>query len=727
MSDIQAIRDNLPIIQVASEYGLLITRQGNRHFISCPWHSEKTPSAELYPAQNKGFCHGCKQRFDSIDLWAHFNNCNNTEAVKRLAERFESNQQQKKRIVATYDYVDGRGELLFQAVRMEPKGFYQRRPDGRGGWVNNLKGIELVPYRLTELTAAIEQDQIIFIVEGEKDVESLNKHGLVATCNSGGAKKWTELHSQYFPAGCRVAILPDNDEPGREHGQIVAAQLHKRGCIVKVISLPELPPKGDVSDWLGAGHTQDELSQLVGNAPFWEPVQSEPVIGLKHFHYTELGSAERLLYQNAGNVRFCPELNLFLVWDGKRWKKDTDGGIKRLAMQMVRGMYDISNVPEPEVQLKWAKTCESRAKLEAIVELTKALPGVPISINELDQEKYFVNCLNGTIDLKTGKLLPHNKEHNITHLLAFEYRPYDANKDCSRWVQFLCEITDNNLEIMRYLWKLAGLCLSGDTSEHVLNIFYGAEGRNGKGVFIQILQDILGELQCNLPFATFEPKNAGGIPCDIASMANKRLVIAQESNEGKRIDEATVKSLTGGDMLTGRFMRCDFFQFKPTHKIIMSTNNRPVIKETSNAIWARLRLIPFEVSFEGREDRRLIEKLQKEMPEIFAWCVAGFSEWQREGLEPPECIKQVCREYRAKEDVIQIFIDECCCTNEHVSAAAKDLYDTFITWAARNGEKPITRRVFYDRLESRKFKKYMSNGITRFKSIGLLDFKRSIS
>ncbi|WP_169717786.1 DNA primase [Sporomusa silvacetica DSM 10669] len=724
MNDITRIRDKLPILQVSADYGLPVTRKGNRPFISCPWHNENTPSAELYPVQNKGYCHGCKKGFDSIDLWAHFNNCTNTEAVKRLAERFKPDQQQKKHVAATYDYTDAAGALLFQAVRMEPKGFYQRRPDGRGDWINDLKGVEPVPYHLPELLAAIERNQTIYIVEGCKDAENIIKLGMVATCNSGGAGKWTVLHSKYFTAGCNVVVLPDNDIPGHDHAQSVARQLHERSCHIKVVNLPDLPPKGDVSDWLNTGHTHDELLRLVESAPYWEPVQAEPVNGPKHFHYTELGSAERLLYQNAEDIRFCPELNLFLVWDGKRWKKDTDGGIKRLAMQMVRGMYDVSNVTEPEVQLKWAKTCESRAKLESIVELTKALPGVPISINELDQGKYLVNCLNGTIDLKTGKLLPHAKEHNITHLLPFEYRSYDADSDCRRWVQFLCEITDNNLEIMRYLWKVAGLCLSGDTSEHVLNIFYGAEGRNGKGVFIQVLQDILGELQCNLPFATFEPKNAGGIPCDIAAMAGKRLVIAQESNEGKRIDEATVKSLTGGDMLTGRFMRCDFFQFKPTHKIIMSTNNRPVIKETSNAIWARLRLIPFEVSFEGREDRRLIDKLQKELPEIFAWCVAGFAEWQREGLEPPECIKQVCREYRAKEDVIQIFIDECCTTNENVSAAAKDLYDTFITWAARNGEKPITRRVFYDRMESRKFKKYMSNGVTRFKSIGLLDFKR---
>lgn len=727
MNDISQIRNSLPILQVAQEYGLQIERKGNRFFIFCPWHTEKTASAELYPKENRGYSHCCKRRFDSIDLWAICENVSNDDAIKALAARVKTDRQQtKKRVIAEYNYTDSNGKLIFQSVRFEPKGFYQRRPDNRGGWINNLKGIELVPYRLTELKAAIDCGKTIFIVEGEKDVDALYKQGLIATCNSGGAKKWTSSHSDYFPEGTSIVILPDNDEPGHEHGQIVADQLHKRNCLVKVVSLPRLPSKGDISDWLASGHTKSELQQLVAQTELWCPQQSfEPQLTTHHFHFTELGTAERLLYENADNIRFCPELNIFLLWDGKRWRKDRDGGAKRLAIAMIKGLYDVKSAPDPEAQLKWAKCCESRSKIESIVELLKALPGVPISINELDQEKYLVNCKNGTIDLKTGNLMTPNKMHNITHLLPFEYRPYNANTDCQRWIQFLCEITNGNTDLMKYLWKLAGLCLSGDTSEHLLNIFYGMKGRNGKGIFIQVMQDILGDLQCVLPFATFEPKNAGAIPNDIAMMAGKRLVVAQESNEGKRLDEAVIKTLTGGDALTGRFLRAEFFQFKPTHKIILTTNNRPVIRETSNAIWARLRLIPFEVSFEGREDKHLDEKLQKELPEIFSWAVAGFAEWQREGLEPPECIKAACKEYRAGEDTVQNFVDECCYTNENCTVAAKDLYDSFTSWAAKNGEKPLSRRVFNDRIRQRNFKDYTSMGFLRFRGIGLVDFKHA--
>jgi putative DNA primase/helicase len=454
--------------------------------------------------------------------------------------------------------------------------------------------------------------------------------------------------------------------------------------------------------------------------------QQLPTKEYRLFPYTDLGNAERLIYAHGDNIKYCPELKLFLIWDGRRWLKDITGEIDRIAFKAVRFIKkDVQHTDNPKIMeacISWAKSSESRAKLQNMIELSKVQQGVPISINELDQGKYLVNCLNGTIDLKNGKLLPHNKNHYITHCLPFEFRPFQEGQ-AARWVQFLCEITNNELSIMRYLWKLTGLCLSGDVSEHVLNIFYGSKGRNGKGLFLEIIQEILGELATVLPFASFEPKNASAIPCDIASMVGKRLVVAQESNEGKRLDEALIKSLTGGDRLTGRFMRCDLFTFKPTHKIIMSTNNKPVIRETSNAIWSRLRLVPFEVSFEGREDRQLIDKLKNELSEIFSWMVAGFSVWQSEGLEAPERIKELCKEYRASEDTIQIFIDECCFINSQVSSPAKNIYDAFVTWAERNGEKALPRKLFYSRLESRGFDKYPSMGVARFRGISLLDIR----
>ncbi|TEB08623.1 hypothetical protein Psch_02189 [Pelotomaculum schinkii] len=166
-------------------------------------------------------------------------------------------------IVEEYNYKDTKGNLAYQVVRLSPKSFRQRRPKGRGGWLWNMQGVKPLPYRLPELLAALERGETVFIVEGEKDVDNLLVKGLVATTNHGGAGKWNEAHSEYFPSGSEVVILPDNDEPGREHAHKVAIQLVGRGCHVKLVELPDLPEKGDVSDWLGSGGTKEELLVLV--------------------------------------------------------------------------------------------------------------------------------------------------------------------------------------------------------------------------------------------------------------------------------------------------------------------------------------------------------------------------------------------------------------------------------------------------------------------------------
>ena len=447
----------------------------------------------------------------------------------------------------------------------------------------------------------------------------------------------------------------------------------------------------------------------------------------KFFKYTDVGNAERLIYQGNGNIRYCAELKSFFIWSGKHWRRDGDGEVLRLAIKMVRSMYAAAELAaEPKALIEWAKHSESAGKLESLLKIAKSLQGVPVTISELDQNKYLLNCRNGTIDLKAGKLLKHNREDLITHCLPFDYRPYNADTDCKQWVKFLCEITSGDMELINYLWRLAGLCLSGDTSEHVLNIFYGSKGRNGKGTFLGVIEKILGEMAIVLPFSTFEIKQGHSIPNDIARMANKRLVVAQESNEGKCLDEALVKTLTGGDRLTGRFLGCEFFDFWPTHKIIMSTNHKPIIRETSNAIWARLRLIPFEVSFEGREDRQLDHKLEKELPQILSWMVAGFAEWRRVGLLCPQKIDDACKMYRADEDIIQHFLDDCCYINNDCTVSAKDLYTAFIEWSVKYGEKGLSKKVFLTRVRDRNFKEYMGNGINRFRGIGLLDIKRSV-
>ena len=412
------------------------------------------------------------------------------------------------------------------------------------------------------------------------------------------------------------------------------------------------------------------------------------------FPLTELGNAERTLYQCKGDIRYCPELKSFLIWSGKRWRVDTDGGVMRRVVRMIRGLRNTTGAFDPEKQLKWAYQCEAKAKLEASAMLIKTLSGVPVHMTELNAQKYLFNCNNGTLDLKAGILLDHDKSHMLTHLTPINY---DPTAKAPTWIKFIGEITGGDLDVMRYLQKLAGLCLSGDTSEHLLNILYGG-GRNGKGVYLDIITDILGDLALTMPFSTFESTSKDAIPNDIAAMQGKRLIVAQESNEGKALNEAKVKALTGGDKLTGRFLHAEFFQFVPTHKIIMATNNRPAIKETTDAIWSRIRMIPFDVSFAGKEDHKLPDKLKEEYAGILVWMVEGFKMWQAEGLPAPASIKQASDEYRQDEDVFSVFLSECTEDKDDTKIKVKDLHREYIFWADQEGIKPFGVRELTNKL-----------------------------
>ncbi|NPV78927.1 MAG: AAA family ATPase [Firmicutes bacterium] len=218
----------------------------------CPYHDDHRQSLSLNEA---GFtCFGCGQRGN----------------LQKLAIKLGIPTEQERKILTIYDYLDKNGKLVYQVVRYAPKNFLQRRPDPSGkGWIWNLQGVDPIPYRLPELIAS-PKDSWIFIPEGEKDCDNLAKFGLVATTNSGGAGKWRQEFAKYF-AGRKVVILPDNDEPGRKHAEAVARSLYGTASDVRIVNLPDLPEKGDISDWLAAGGTKEELLRLVQESSEWRP------------------------------------------------------------------------------------------------------------------------------------------------------------------------------------------------------------------------------------------------------------------------------------------------------------------------------------------------------------------------------------------------------------------------------------------------------------------------
>lgn len=733
MISVEAVKNALDFeAYYRSEVGELKPGTNGNHLGLCPFHEDIEPSLSVNFQNGLFKCFGCQARGDVFDFYRAKHGCDFKEALEELARIAGLNgdrpQAQKPRIVKTYDYVDPEGRLLFQVCRTQPKSFRQRRPDPQNPskWVWNLRGVARVPYRLPELLQAGE----LAICEGERDCDALAALGVTATTCPGGAGKWRPEFNQLFQ-GKKVAIFPDNDDPGRIHAQDIARNLHGKASVVKVVELPGLSEKGDISDWIAAGGTWEQLSELVKAAPEWTPETAPPFpqtetkeeapkkkagkekkfVFTDGHNLTDLGNARRLVALHGTNIRYCYPWGKWLVWDGRRWARDETGKLERLAKETVKSIYaeaaEIADEKYRQAVAQHALRTESEGRRKAMIASAMSEPGVPILPEHLDRDPWLFNVLNGTLDLKTGKLRPHDRTDLLTKTASVDRDPIAT---CPNFLAFLERILPG--PIISFLQKALGYSMTGITREQVLFFLYGL-GANGKSTLLEVIQALLGDYATQTSSDTFLVKPRGGaIPNDLAALKGARFVAAAEVEAGRRMAEVLIKQLTGGDKITARFLHGEFFEFKPTFKLWLSANHKPVIRGTDHAIWRRIRLLPFTVQIPKEEqDRELPEKLKAELPGILNWALAGCLQWQYGGLEPPEEVTSATQTYREEMDVMADFLAERCFLAPGASATAEELYSTYTKWSEDAGEKrPMSQRSFGMALTERGFQRRRGTG-----------------
>lgn len=423
------------------------------------------------------------------------------------------------------------------------------------------------------------------------------------------------------------------------------------------------------------------------------------------FKLTDLGNAERLVAQHGNDIRYCHTWKKWLIWDGIHWAVDRTDAVKQKAKKAVRTIYGeakkATDDSKRQAIAKHAMNSESDSKIRAMLSLAKSEPGIPILPEQFDQNPWLLTCLNGTIDLRTGELQPHQRDHLITQLAPVEYNP-DAT--CPKWDVFLDRIMDGNENLIAFLERAIGYSLTGDTSEQCLFILYGT-GANGKSTFLQAVSSMLGDYAKQTPTETLLVKQRGAIPNDVARLKGARLVTASEAEADQRLAESLIKQMTGSDTVSARFLHQEWFDFQPTHKIFLGTNHKPVIKGTDHAIWRRIRLVPFEVTIpEPERDLKLLDKLKEELPGILAWAVRGCLEWAQNGLGEPDEVKNATRDYRNEMDVLAQFFTDCCVENPSATATSKKLYEAYETWCNENGETALKKRAFGMTIRERGFK-----------------------
>lgn len=436
---------------------------------------------------------------------------------------------------------------------------------------------------------------------------------------------------------------------------------------------------------------------------------------------TDQGNAERFAAQHGESARYVEAWGKWLAWDGSRWKMDHGAAVMQMAKRTVKCIiHEAEALDDADKQKAVANhwlASQSAGRLKAVVELAKSEQPFPISHESLDADPWLLNCENGILDLTTGDLLPHEPGRLMTLTTGVEYPP-EAGVDAPVWTAFLERIFDGDAELIRFVQRLAGVSLVGVQREHLLPVFHGS-GANGKSVFIGALQHALGDYTTIAPPGLLMASRSDRHPTELAALFRKRLVVVSETKDTQRLDEGLVKAITGGDMITARRMREDFWQFEPSHLALVVTNHKPVVQGIDHGLWRRLRLVPFGVTIPPEErDSGLPEKLQREAPAILRWMVEGCLAWQRHGLSEPTVVMTATDEYRTDSDVLGRWLEEECFIHAPGSMKAGDAFSRYQRWCEQSGEDAMKRRSFGEQLKA-KFDSKRTNQGWRYLGVSL--------
>jgi putative DNA primase/helicase len=406
--------------------------------------------------------------------------------------------------------------------------------------------------------------------------------------------------------------------------------------------------------------------------------------------------AQRFAERHADNLRYVAKWGQWFRYDGTHWLQDDTLHAFDLARRICRDASAECNGKEGE------KAALASAKTVAAVErLARSDRRIAATIDQWDADPWLLNTPDGVIDLRTGKMRAHRADDYMTKLTSV-----GPSGRCPIFLAFLARITAGDAEIIAYLRRVLGYALTGITREHALFFGYGT-GANGKSVMLSTVAGLLGDYHKTAPIETFTASNVDRHPTDLAMLRGARLVTATETEEGRQWAESRIKSLTGGDRVSARFMRQDFFEFIPQFKLIIAGNHKPGLRSVDEAIRRRFHLIPFAVTIPPEErDSELTEKMKAEWPGILAWIIEGCLEWQSEGLAAPMAVTAATAEYLESEDTIVAWIEERCERDPNAWASSAALFASWTSWATKAGEALGSQKKFCQKLRDRHFHKH---------------------
>jgi len=611
---------------------------------------------------------------------------------------------------AKWDYLDAQGRLIAVVYRYDPPG---QKKQFRPWDARRRKMAPPEPRPLYNQPGMISAAQVV-LVEGEKCAQALIDAGVTATTAMHGANAPVDKTDWSPLAGKAVLIWPDRDKPGWEYAVQAAQAILSAGAkSCHILYPPEEAAEGwDAADAMAEGFdvatflTHGPRVQMHDVADADEPVVSsdESVWG------TEDALALAFTRRYHRDWRYVAPWGRWLVWDGRRWRHEETLAATDLIRSVCRQMAVRADNPKVAAKLATSGT------VGGVERLARSDRRHAATTAEWDADPWLLNTPGGVVDLKTGRMRPHERADRMTKITTAT-----PGGDCPTWRQFIDEVTGGDAELQAYLQRMVGYALTGSTQEHALFFLYGT-GANGKSVFVNTLATILGDYATNAPMDTFMETRTDRHPTDMAGLRGARFVAAIETEQGKRWAESKVKSLTGGDKISARFMRQDFFEFYPQFKLFVAGNHKPAIRNIDEAMKRRLHLIPFTITVPPeRRDKNLQQKLLAERDGILAWAVQGCLDWQRLGrLDPPQRVVEATEEYFEAEDALGRWLDERCVREPNAKSLTAELFNDWRQWAEASGEFVGAQRRFSDLLITRGLEKWRNGmGVRGFQGIGL--------
>jgi len=487
------------------------------------------------------------------------------------------------------------------------------------------------------------------------------------------------------------------------------------------------PPFRRGWEWIAATAQQHGFNAAAYEFTTIEALESAPRTEIEAIANSDQDLAIRFAKRHASLLRHLPQSKSWRFWNGTNWAPDEILRAPELLKEFLRDVGDktsrgiVANDKQAKEARKFAAGLCSARIAKAVMQLAASDARLTATSDQFDQDPWALNTKSGIVDLRSGELRAHDPSAMMSKITK---TTVGSSADCPRWLTFLAETTGNDAEVIAYLQRLSGYCLTGITSEQAFVFLYGTGG-NGKSVFLDTLLDVLADYGRTAPMSIFMASGRNEHPTELAGLQGARLVAANETNVNGTWNEARLKSLSGGDRIAARLMRGNYEEYTPQFKLLLVGNVKPTFSGIDAAMRRRLHLVSFDHT-PPVPDRQLLEKLKLEAPGIIAWMIEGCISWQREGLNPPLSVLKATNEYLDDQDSLGRWLSDECIQGEGLFTSSKDLHAAYSKWCEETKESGLKLRQFVMQLKGRGFVSFQDSraaGRRSLKGLALREFE----